>query len=260
VLSTDSWSQDHVDSSSLHQPVLNTASHSRSVFADSIAAHARDSSIIPGHAPSDSAVQRALRSADYSYDRAKQPYNFTWLEWLKDWLMRRFIPTGYAKTTSTIIDIIIAASVIALVVLLAMWISKTNFRRLVVGAPKNMSIIEGEVSENIHEIPIEQLIRDAVARADYRRAVRYLFLRELKGLADANAISWHAAKTNSEYIQELQNVQQRSAFRALCQHFEAVWYGDHVPDAGVFSELKGVFDSFAAQRSATTLHRSGVEV
>lgn len=101
-----------------------------------------------------------------------------------------------------------------------------------------------ESLENIHDINFDSEIEKAVAQHNYRLAVRLLYLRCLKQLSDAELIKWQIDKTNSAYINELSNQEQRKVFKTLTLQFEYVWYGEFAIDAPVFKNINTLFQDF----------------
>ncbi|MGZ3756886.1 MAG: hypothetical protein ACXVAY_04855 [Mucilaginibacter sp.] len=101
-----------------------------------------------------------------------------------------------------------------------------------------------ESLENIHEIDFDSEIERATAQHNYRFAVRLLYLKCLKQLSDAGQIQWEINKTNSVYINELTNAEQRIAFNLLTRQFEYIWYGDFIIDAPVFQKVNALFHDF----------------
>ena len=60
-------------------------------------------------------------------------------------------------------------------------------------------------TENIFEINFQQEIDKAVQAGNYRLAVRLLFLRLLKNLAEKNIIQYQQDRTNFDYLMQLGN-------------------------------------------------------
>lgn len=106
----------------------------------------------------------------------------------------------------------------------------------------------GEHEENIYEINFEQQIEQAVAQGNYRLAVRLLYLRCLRQLDEAGLINWQIDKTNTVYVNELTDAEQRSAFKLLTRQFEFAWYGGFRVDAGTYQYVSGLFNNFKVRR------------
>jgi len=101
-----------------------------------------------------------------------------------------------------------------------------------------------ESLENIHQINFDEAIENALTVKDYRLAVRLLYLRSLKQLSDANLINWRIEKTNSAYLNELTDVEQRRRFSIVTRQFEYVWYGDFPVDGQSFNSINSFFQEF----------------
>lgn len=95
--------------------------------------------------------------------------------------------------------------------------------------------------ENIHELNFMDEIDLAVEQQDYRRAIRLIYLYALKLLSDKNVIDWLPAKTNHDYLYEIQNEYFKKQFSMLSYYFEYVWYGDFQANATQFEEMKNAF-------------------
>jgi len=101
-----------------------------------------------------------------------------------------------------------------------------------------------EFFEDINAIDFDAEIENAVAKHNFRFAVRLLYLKSLKQLSDAGLIKWEIDKTNTQYIYELQNNDQRSAFSSLTRQFEYVWYGGFMIDNQVYNSIANSFRDF----------------
>jgi len=101
-----------------------------------------------------------------------------------------------------------------------------------------------ESLEDIHDISFDTAIEQALNHHDYRLAVRLLYLKSLKQLDDASLIKWQPEKTNSTYINELADNEQRTIFKSLTRRFEYVWYGEFPIDGLVFNRINLLFQEF----------------
>jgi hypothetical protein len=101
-----------------------------------------------------------------------------------------------------------------------------------------------ETLENIHEINFDDDIESALAQRNFKLAVRLLYLRSLKQLNDAGLIQWQIEKTNSVYVDELSNPNQRQTFSILTRQFEYIWYGNFPIDEQAFRNINTLFQDF----------------
>ncbi len=99
--------------------------------------------------------------------------------------------------------------------------------------------------EDIATIDFPAEIDQAVVQADYRKAIRLLYLYSLRILSDKKYIEWRPSKTNYDYVIELRHENNRNQFQEILYYFEYVWYGDFHAEkihydsmAKVFFELK----------------------
>lgn len=100
------------------------------------------------------------------------------------------------------------------------------------------------VEENLDTLDFDRLLDEAIGARQYRRAVRLLYLKTLKRLADAGLIDWQRDKTNHAYVAELRRAALRPAFARLTLLFEHVWYGDFPVDEAAFGRLRHHFSQF----------------
>lgn len=85
----------------------------------------------------------------------------------------------------------------------------------------------GDINEeNIYGIDFDQAIADAEGRYAYREAVRWLYLKSLRVLADNNLINWKINKTNIDYATELSAGSHYKDFQQLTRYYEFAWYGE----------------------------------
>ncbi|MFQ5572484.1 MAG: DUF4129 domain-containing protein, partial [Rhodothermales bacterium] len=111
--------------------------------------------------------------------------------------------------------------------------------------PEHADLGFDTLEEDIRELDFDRLVEAAVAARQYRRAVRLLYLKTLKNLADRHLIDWQRDKTNHEYIDELRRPALRGALAELTTLFEYVWYGDFSIDEGTFGQVRRRFSRFS---------------
>lgn len=136
------------------------------------------------------------------------------------------------------------------VVVIVLQIVGINMRQLF----SSGKVVKGETaddmfSNNIHEIPYESAIQQAILAGNYSLATRLMYLQALKMLSDKNLIIWHQNKTNWQYVYELKNEKLRNGFRDITHIFEYVQYG-HMPLSGEkFGIVQETFSNFKKQVS-----------
>lgn len=117
--------------------------------------------------------------------------------------------------------------------------------QLLKGNSRLVDIPFSESLENIHEINFDAEIDKAVSQNNFRLAVRLLYLKCLKQLSDRGLINWQINKTNSNYVFELEDSNQRETFSLLTNRFEYVWYGEFFIDKNAFADINLLFQNFS---------------
>jgi hypothetical protein len=143
-----------------------------------------------------------------------------------------------------IIELLLLLSGVAAVVFVIFKSQGINILAMFRRKSATASIPYSEFFEDINEINFDAEIENAIAKHNYRFAVRLLYLRCLKRLSDSGLIEWQIDKTNSTYINELTNQDQREAFGMLTRQFEYVWYGEFLIDGQVYKNINSSFQDF----------------
>jgi len=123
--------------------------------------------------------------------------------------------------------------------------------RLFINAERKGAKIKHETFDleelNPSEIPLTELQRlllEALAKQDYRGAVRIYFIFIVRGLVQKNAISWKKEKTNFHYLIEMSGKSEYDDFNTSVSYFEIIWYGKREIDASKFEQIRPVFTQF----------------
>ncbi len=112
---------------------------------------------------------------------------------------------------------------------------------------KKKTVVNPEVNpleEDIHEIDFPAMISQYERAGDYRMAVRYQFLLALKILTDKGKINWHIEKTNSDYLKEFTDANDKKQFEKIAYIFDYIWYGEFPIDEPKYKSLIPEFQFF----------------
>lgn len=104
--------------------------------------------------------------------------------------------------------------------------------------------MEEEQPEDIFSINYQKEIDRAVARENYRFAVRLMFLRLLSKMAERNIIRYSQDKTNMDYLFELQPTNYYGTFFRITRNYEYSWYGQFEVSRDTYGIIKRDFDQF----------------
>ena len=98
--------------------------------------------------------------------------------------------------------------------------------------------------EDIHEVDLNGLLKNAIDKKEYRLSIRYYYLSVLKRLSSKKMIKYHIEKTNSEYLFEIENIATRKEFSYLSYVYTYVWYGEFPVDETTFKVIESKYKSF----------------
>ena len=98
------------------------------------------------------------------------------------------------------------------------------------------------ISEDIRNIDFDKKISQAIMSADYRPAIRLLYLKLLDILDKAGFINWMPGKTNKRYLYELSDPELIELFKKLSRIYEYSWYGHFEPDKEQFEHFYKEFE------------------
>lgn len=108
---------------------------------------------------------------------------------------------------------------------------------------KPIKIDINDIEQNLENVDFPMLINQTIVHKQYRLAIRYYYLWLLQQLQQQNHIVWHAEKTNSDYVNEIQNTTIKNNFRYLSYVYNNIWYGEHQILEKEFVLAKQSFDS-----------------
>jgi hypothetical protein len=101
-----------------------------------------------------------------------------------------------------------------------------------------------QADEALAEEDIDERLQHYLGTGDHRQAVRYLYLRSLRGLNEFGLIRQTLQATNHEYLRQLSGTTQERPFRFLTSAYEKVWYGEFPLGEEPFQRLYRHFVDF----------------
>jgi hypothetical protein len=202
-----------------------------------------DSTSITPRSFDEAAVDELRKNDDFNY---RQPPTVVeslwdrfllWLGRLLEWLFRGAVTTNWGRV------MLYALGLVVLIVVIMMLLKVDALRVFQSGADKG-AVAYRTFTENIHEMDFDRLIRDAIAKKEYRIGVRLTFLHALKILADRQHVDWRPGKTNHDYLAELKEGELKTGFNELSFYFDYTWYGDFNVTENLFQKVSVVFDGW----------------
>lgn len=173
---------------------------------------------------------------DYNRELLAPDINiFRWLAMQMEKLLGKLFGTKFAQEYSGVVLVCIAI----LILLLLLWFIYKKRPELFMRSRRN-KLAYAVHEDTIYGVDFRQEIDRALARKDYREAVRLLYLQTLKQLSDGGQIDWQLYKTPTEYMYELKPESLRPPFRELTHLFLRVRYGNFEATAALFEEMKAL--------------------
>lgn len=101
-----------------------------------------------------------------------------------------------------------------------------------------------EETEDIFAINYQKEIDKAAAAGNYRVAIRLMFLRTLKNMAERNIIRYQPDRTNLDYLMQLSSTTYYNDFFRITRHYEYSWYGHFEVNQESYQLIKKEFENF----------------
>jgi hypothetical protein len=196
--------------------------------------------------PSAEKIAKFKQDRDFIYETDYSAKISIW-DIIGNWLNKHFFAPIIGKHAFTIWQVIEYSLAIIAVILIVYYFIKGDRRGLFSRGPKNLSIEMEGTEEDINLMNFDKLIADSISNGQYRVAIRYLYLKILKDLADKNHINWKAEKTNLDYMNELRSTAYGKGFMEVTFLFDYAWYGDASITESSFGLIKNSFSDFNKQ-------------
>lgn len=198
----------------------------------------------------DDLLRRYKRDPAFQYDNPQAERPSVWRRFLEWWTRTVLEPVGESLGPGGV-----RVLLIGLAALLLGW-ALTWILRIGGGSPfAKRDVVKADQPlldvDEIAEVDLRALHREALARDDFREAVRYRYLLALQALDAQGAIRWNRHKTNREYVREMRaaaSPDQSTAFGEATRVFDWVWYGHRPVDRDRYDRLAPLF-------AALDLHR-----
>ena len=101
-----------------------------------------------------------------------------------------------------------------------------------------------EMPEDIFAINYQKEIDKAASQGNYRLAIRLMYLRLLKNLAEKNIIQYKQDRTNLDYLMQLHPTTHYKEFFRITRHYEYSWYGKFDVSNEAYGIIRTDFDQF----------------
>ncbi len=194
-------------------------------------------------------LKKKYNSSDFKYEAKLTNQKNLWdrfVEWLTYWIKKIFglndfkSSKNYVEITLKVIAILIVIYVIYLIVKIIL----NKEGEWVFGKSTTKKIIhDDDIEKNLINVDFEKLIKETLKSGNNRLAIRYYYLWTLKKLSERNMIEWHAEKTNTDYLYEIQSADLRTNFQYLSYLYNYIWYGEFEITEHTFLHAQRAFEN-----------------
>ncbi len=210
-----------------------------------------DSREITVRYPSTKTITRYRQDPDFSYHTIPPTPTSPW-QHITRWIVQRlynFFSQRRYSPYRTFLSYLLIILTLALVIRI---LSKSGiggvFRAKSPRAPNQFNA----ETEEVDQLNLQKLIDDAIARKQYRLAVRFFYLKMLRQLSENQLIVFQTDKTNRDYLNEIESPELRDEFRDITRLFEYIWYGEFPIDEPLFHLASEKIQRFQNQIEPTS--------
>lgn len=206
-----------------------------------------DSSKIQIRTPQYEALTKYYNDTDFLYDRNPDVTISLWNR-IVFWIADNILRTVFSNSTVVFWKITIYLFIAAVFIFVLSRLFNTNISGLFYQSKQQLPIADfKDIGQHIQQIDFDKEIANQIQLKKYRLAVRLLYLKTLKQIAQLNLIEWKADKTNEDYLNEIGNQKIRIPFRDITKLFTYVWYGNFLLNDHQFEIVHQAFQNFSLQ-------------
>ena len=191
--------------------------------------------------------KKKYTDASFIYE-FKTPEKNAW-DRFKEWLaifFKKLFSFSDNKTSSDFVEILLRVIAIVVVIGVIYMIVKAIMNeegQWIFGKNSDKKIINyDEIEKNLHLVDFEKLIQKSLQSDEKRLTVRYYYLWLLQKMSEKQIIVWDLEKTNSDYLYEIKDKNQKDDFAYLSYLYNYIWYGEFDLDDVTFTKAKSAFE------------------
>lgn len=165
--------------------------------------------------------------------------------WYADHAFIKKVPVRKSSSGRKILNVILWMIIIGGFAAFIMWYLANSNVSLFRKRDKAIGFDEEEIeTDDIFSINYQKEIDKAVANGNYRFAVRMMYLRLLKNLAEKNIIRYKQERTNFDYLLQLNSTSYYHDFFRVTRNYEYSWYGHFEVDREKYDMIRNDFTNF----------------
>lgn len=177
-------------------------------------------------------LQAWRQDDDYDYGRELVPSHDSLMDWIEkrfDEFFGNIFGSDFYQVHRTTFWICIGLAALAAVLAFLLWKHPELFTRSGRNKPLEYDVTE----DTIYGVDFPSAIEKALAREDFREALRLMYLQTLKLLSDNHQIEWQTFKTPTQYTLEF----RQTDFKRMTNLFVRVRYGGFAADKSMVQDM-----------------------
>jgi len=198
-----------------------------------------DSSVLEVRSFRASRLEEYKKQKEFIYEPVQNHESF-WQQviwWVTNFLHR----IGLSGRSATLAGYLMEGLLILLLIFFIILLVRQKYHSAFSSSPQLLGM-EAVREEGLPpEEQLEVLLQNALKNANYRLAVRYLYLRLLYAFNAAGKISIQWDKTGRDYEKELKDAGLAADFRKLTIIYECIWYGGFASGADQFAAFRNQY-------------------
>ena len=198
-----------------------------------------DTVAVKSNIPTEEKVNSYKTDSDFEYVTVTVP-SVSFFDRIIDWILEII---GSLFSNNGIAPFIRYTLILALVVFIVMQLTGVKINKLFYKTKHQQSLIINSEEFEMTEDNFDEIIEKLISDGDFRKAIRFMYIKLLKMLGDKELITLKIHKTNNDYKNEMNISQYNSEFMKLSNLFEFVWYGDFAVDKDVFGTIQSDYKS-----------------
>ena len=181
-------------------------------------------------------VYKEVEVKDTWWTRFKRWLNMQW-NYFQQWLFGDYEPGAFVKFIIQVLPYLL----IFLLLIFVIWLfNKLNPGSKILSKQKRSEVFISEEEALVKNEDLPALIKAAIENGQYREAVRYYYLNELRKMDQLKLIDYQFQKTNRDYTIEILKPELKKQFIEITRWYEYIWYGNfNVAEKDFLIALKG---------------------
>jgi hypothetical protein len=102
---------------------------------------------------------------------------------------------------------------------------------------------DAEIEKHLKTADFEKLVQKTLSEDQKRLTLRYYYLWLLQKMSQKQLIEWDIEKTNTDYLYEIKNQEQKDRFAYLSYLYNYSWYGEFEMNQVDFDKAKLAFET-----------------